>query len=183
MGPVNGAPKAHDLMSSSVSFAVHKLDLRHRAHRPAPRSRFLAGGAAASAAPLETGLGTHYAYLWVGTPPQRQTVILDTGSYRTGFPCDPCSNCGDYLGASNWLLCRQRCHRRLALCRLRTLHFPPWARGCSAFHVRALPPPCWTVRRFCPRACAAARLPRGPAFRPRRVVDMPGAAHDVDGVV
>jgi len=44
-----------------------------------------------------TGLGTHFAYVWVGTPPQRQSVILDTGSYHTGFTCDPCTSCGDYL--------------------------------------------------------------------------------------
>ena len=65
--------------------------LRHRAlesHEGAVETR------------LETGIGTHFAYLWVGTPPQRQSVILDTGSFHTGFPCDPCTDCGDYLGAS-----------------------------------------------------------------------------------
>ena len=46
--------------------------------------------------PIEEGIGTHYAYIWVGTPPQRQSVILDTGSYRTAFPCEPCNSCGDY---------------------------------------------------------------------------------------
>jgi hypothetical protein len=29
---------------------------------------------------LYQGYGTHYADLWVGSPPQRQTVIVDTGS-------------------------------------------------------------------------------------------------------
>jgi hypothetical protein len=33
--------------------------------------------------PVGSGYGTHHAYLWVGSPPQRQTVILDTGSTRT----------------------------------------------------------------------------------------------------
>lgn len=36
---------------------------------------------------LFQGYGTHYVDLWVGTPPQRQTVIVDTGSggaYRHG---------------------------------------------------------------------------------------------------
>ena len=47
--------------------------------------------------PTVTGYGTHFAYIWVGTPPQRQSVIIDTGSYHTAFPCEPCSNCGDYL--------------------------------------------------------------------------------------
>ena len=29
---------------------------------------------------LYQGYGTHYVDLWVGSPPQRQTVIVDTGS-------------------------------------------------------------------------------------------------------
>ena len=31
--------------------------------------------------PLFPGYGTHYAYVYVGTPPQRQSVIIDTGMY------------------------------------------------------------------------------------------------------
>lgn len=35
--------------------------------------------------------------LWVGTPsPQRETLIVDTGSAITAFPCEGCSGgCGD----------------------------------------------------------------------------------------
>jgi len=48
---------------------------------------------------------THYVDLWIGSPhPQRQTVIVDTGSTVTAIPCAPdCRNCGvpkhhiDYL--------------------------------------------------------------------------------------
>jgi Xylanase inhibitor N-terminal len=43
---------------------------------------------------LYQGYGTHYVDLWVGTPPQRQTVIVDTGSSVTAFPCQDCTNCG-----------------------------------------------------------------------------------------
>lgn len=43
---------------------------------------------------LFQGYGTHYVDLWVGTPPQRQTVIVDTGSGVTAFPCQSCSDCG-----------------------------------------------------------------------------------------
>ena len=39
---------------------------------------------------LFQGLGTHYADIWCGTPPQRQTVIVDTGSQMTAFPCSQC---------------------------------------------------------------------------------------------
>ncbi len=47
--------------------------------------------------PLSQGYGTHYVHLWVGSPiPQRQSVIVDTGSHFTGFPvARECSNCGE----------------------------------------------------------------------------------------
>lgn len=44
---------------------------------------------------LYQGYGTHYIDLWVGTPPQRQTVIVGTGSPKTGFPCSKCYYCGE----------------------------------------------------------------------------------------
>jgi hypothetical protein len=44
---------------------------------------------------LYQGYGTHYIDLWCGTPPQRQTVIVDTGSSVTAFPCSGCqADCG-----------------------------------------------------------------------------------------
>ncbi|KAL7544037.1 hypothetical protein ACHAXR_013504 [Thalassiosira sp. AJA248-18] len=45
---------------------------------------------------LYQGYGTHYIDIWVGSPqPQRQTVIVDTGSGVTAFPCEECKGCGD----------------------------------------------------------------------------------------
>lgn len=52
--------------------------------------------------PLSQGIGTHYATVWVGTPPQPQTVIVDTGSHHTAFPCKPCNNCGDNYHANQF---------------------------------------------------------------------------------
>jgi hypothetical protein len=46
--------------------------------------------------PLYPGYGTHYAFLYVGTPPQRQSVIIDTGSHYTAFPCVGCQQCGQH---------------------------------------------------------------------------------------
>ena len=44
---------------------------------------------------LYEGYGVHYVDLWVGCPqPQRVTVIVDTGSSVTGFPCTGCIHCG-----------------------------------------------------------------------------------------
>lgn len=56
--------------------------------------RFLEENKAAPAVegdlPLHAGYGTHYAFMYVGTPAQRVSVILDTGSHWTAFPCTGC---------------------------------------------------------------------------------------------
>jgi len=44
--------------------------------------------------------GSIYVDLWVGTPPQRQTVLVDTGSQLTAFPCKECPSCGSYYHVS-----------------------------------------------------------------------------------
>jgi Xylanase inhibitor N-terminal len=49
------------------------------------------------AVPLSQGYGTHFANVWVGFPtPQRKTVIVDTGSHYTAFPCTGCTRCGSH---------------------------------------------------------------------------------------
>jgi hypothetical protein len=45
---------------------------------------------------IAVGYGTHHSWIWVGTPPQRFSLILDTGSYYTSFPCEQCTQCEDY---------------------------------------------------------------------------------------
>lgn len=42
-------------------------------------------------------LGYYYVDLWVGTPPVKQTVIVDTGSRLTAFPCTGCESCGQHM--------------------------------------------------------------------------------------
>jgi hypothetical protein len=46
--------------------------------------------------PLYEGYGTHFAYAYVGNPPQRQSLIIDTGSHQTAFPCKGCEDCGKH---------------------------------------------------------------------------------------
>lgn len=45
-------------------------------------------------ASIHQGYGTHFIHLHCGTPPQKQTLIIDTGSDVTGFVCKGCRNCG-----------------------------------------------------------------------------------------
>jgi len=46
--------------------------------------------------PLFQGLGSHYCEAHVGTPPQVTTLLVDTGSEMTGFPCSDCVGCGEH---------------------------------------------------------------------------------------
>lgn len=40
-------------------------------------------------------LGYYYINLYVGTPPQEQSVIIDTGSGQLAMPCSKCVSCGN----------------------------------------------------------------------------------------
>ncbi|CAD8180450.1 unnamed protein product [Paramecium pentaurelia] len=45
-------------------------------------------------------LGYYYVNIYVGNPPQKQSVIIDTASQITAFPCDACdstSQCGNHV--------------------------------------------------------------------------------------
>lgn len=40
-------------------------------------------------------LGYYYANIYVGSPPQEQSVIMDTGSGQLALPCSKCISCGN----------------------------------------------------------------------------------------
>mmetsp|Transcript_4712 Transcript_4712/g.9019 ORF Transcript_4712/g.9019 Transcript_4712/m.9019 type:complete len:626 (-) Transcript_4712:120-1997(-) len=65
-----------------------------RPHQYNGRRQLQQGADPTPVSELFQGYGTHYADLWCGTPPQRQTVIVDTGSGVTAFPCSDCKECG-----------------------------------------------------------------------------------------
>jgi len=47
--------------------------------------------------PMHYESGSHHVYIYAGSPkPQRQTLILDTGSRYMAFPCEPCEKCGKH---------------------------------------------------------------------------------------
>lgn len=72
----------------------HKGELRHR---PAGRTyRQLHSKNGTELVPVYAGYGTHYTFIYVGNPPQRQSVIIDTGSHITAFPCTGCKQCGSH---------------------------------------------------------------------------------------
>ncbi len=46
--------------------------------------------------PLHAHSGTHHVHVYIGSPPQRQTLIVDTGSRVMAFPCKQCRSCGHH---------------------------------------------------------------------------------------
>jgi hypothetical protein len=51
--------------------------------------------------PLRASGGTHHVHVYVGSPPQRQTLIVDTGSRLMAFPCQPCRACGKHVSTTD----------------------------------------------------------------------------------
>lgn len=91
--------------SSSSSSSLVRLPLRQTAgvattaqtmRRLAAEKRSGIRSNQSEVLPLFQGMGVHYVYIWVGTPPQRVTVIVDTGSHHTAFPCVGCK-CGKHV--------------------------------------------------------------------------------------
>lgn len=88
---VHGAdhPKPH---------SVYNLG-QHRVRRSDKRGLLDTSGQGSELTPLFPGYGTHFTYAYVGTPPQRQSLIIDTGSHYTAFPCTGCEGCGKHTDA------------------------------------------------------------------------------------
>lgn len=47
-----------------------------------------------------SSLNYYYVNIYIGTPPKKQAVIIDTGSHLTSVPCQPlCESCGKHLNS------------------------------------------------------------------------------------
>ncbi len=90
-----------------IHFLGHHPKIRDSSGRTKPMEGLRKGGRRAAngemtsesdglITPLYQGYGTHFSYVYVGTPPQRQSVIVDTGSHYTAFPCTGCVQCGQH---------------------------------------------------------------------------------------
>lgn len=56
----------------------------------------ISGVSAVDLIPMYPGFGTHFVYAYVGTPPQRQSLVVDTTGIRTAFVCKECKTCGEH---------------------------------------------------------------------------------------
>lgn len=90
MATTTNVVEGEEMMKIVDARMMHRRieDISHAAEEEVDEATLYETGA------LYQGYGTHYLDLWVGTPPQRQTVIIDTGSSVTAFPCSGCESCG-----------------------------------------------------------------------------------------
>ena len=81
---------------TTASTLFHRTQIQRQERQPFPRQRWRSlqeshGVSYEGRVPLRTGYGTHFAFIYVGSPqPQRVSVILDTGSHWMAFPCTGC---------------------------------------------------------------------------------------------
>ena len=80
----HGAGKAGAV--GSVTTDMHEIPKRRRltSHQKSPET-----------IAVYQDYGAYYVDLYLGTPPQRQTVLVDTGSAGTALPCSDCLDCGE----------------------------------------------------------------------------------------
>eukprot|EP00606_Chrysophyceae_sp_TOSAG23-5_P000097 GSChrysophyteH2.ASY1.ANO1.1749.1 assembled CDS len=84
------------LTSIMLEREVGKLPDPRSLERASTEHRSLRSAQEPDQAPLSWLMGSFFAYIYVGTPPQRVTVITDTGSHHTAFPCVGCA-CGKHM--------------------------------------------------------------------------------------
>uniref|UniRef100_K3WTY0 Peptidase A1 domain-containing protein n=1 Tax=Globisporangium ultimum (strain ATCC 200006 / CBS 805.95 / DAOM BR144) TaxID=431595 RepID=K3WTY0_GLOUD len=71
-----------------MTLQLHRIEDHAKMHSEVYRRRRLQNvDGKLEVVPLNLGLGTHYAWVYAGTPPQRASVITDTGSGLMAFPC------------------------------------------------------------------------------------------------
>ena len=81
--------------SSSSSHDVDSAEYTHNSHRSL-EAKDTTTSTTTKLIPLYRGYGTHFAWMFVGIPAQRQSLIIDTGGHYTAFPCSGCINCGSH---------------------------------------------------------------------------------------
>ncbi|KAG1711677.1 hypothetical protein DVH05_008923 [Phytophthora capsici] len=80
---------------TGMTMQLHRLP-KHDIHPERYARRLNIEEDAPELVPLHLGLGTHYTWVYAGTPPQRASVIADTGSGLMAFPCSGCDGCGSH---------------------------------------------------------------------------------------
>ncbi|ETV74515.1 hypothetical protein H257_11039 [Aphanomyces astaci] len=111
-------------IGDSTVDGVIRLSLQREVHYPT--RRWLSGTnttgsrtIASDKVSLGVGIGTHYAEIYLGLPPQRASVIVDTGSHMTALPCSSCVDCGEHTDppydvskstTANYLTCAEYGH-------------------------------------------------------------------------
>jgi hypothetical protein len=95
-GPIAASTQSAEEYSYPLPHPDHIFELQQHSPAPSAHTRRL-GKREPELTPTYPGYGSHFLYLYMGSPPQRQAVMLDTGSEYTAFPCSDCKDCGKHI--------------------------------------------------------------------------------------
>lgn len=80
---------------SSITFQINKIEGLYKFHREKIKDYF---GESTPIYGNSSSLSYYYVNIYIGEPPQKQSVIIDTGSHLTAVPCQPyILNCGRHM--------------------------------------------------------------------------------------
>jgi hypothetical protein len=80
--------------------------------------------------PLHARAGTQHVFLWIGEPPVRQTLIVDTGSRFAATVCEGCRDCGLHANAHLPANSSTRLTHACTTAPAKASHLPSQLRGC-----------------------------------------------------
>lgn len=83
----------------SFTFNLNSMEISHSS----PGQRYLSDNFFENSYPLygnTTYLKYYYINIYIGNPPKKQAVLIDTGSYLATVPCLPfCQDCGRHINS------------------------------------------------------------------------------------
>lgn len=86
---------------ASMTFQVNKIQGMYKNYKEKLRSLDYLADARGDSTPIfgnSSSLNYYFVNVYLGNPPQKQSVIIDTGSHLTAVPCLPyCISCGKHM--------------------------------------------------------------------------------------
>jgi hypothetical protein len=94
---INGLDK------TTMTFQLNKIQGQYKTYTKKLRSLDHLSDSLGDSTPIfgnSSSLNYYFVNVYLGNPPQKQSVIIDTGSHLTAVPCMPyCQSCGKHMNS------------------------------------------------------------------------------------